>query len=105
MAIHGEDATLALPDPNVFDGAMRICRPEGVARVWEEVPYSTRGPRDCRGLGLEDLVAAVAEKRQPRASGRLAAHVVDIATTGLAAAAEGRTAQVASSVERPPPLD
>ena len=56
---------------------------------------------DRRGLGLLDLVAAVAEGREPRASGRLATHVLEV-LLGLEASAlgAGRVA-IVSRVERP----
>ena len=71
---------------------------------WEEVEYASRGAREARGLGLQDLAEAVAEGRAPRASGRLGAHVVEVARGVLAAAAKGRTVEVGSRADRPDPL-
>jgi predicted dehydrogenase len=101
LEIHGREGVLALPDPNSFEGPLRIRRNRG---EWEELPYSSRGAREARGIGLNDLAEAVAEGRAPRASGLLAAHVVDVARSVLAAAAEGRTIDVTSRAERPEPL-
>jgi predicted dehydrogenase len=99
--IHGREGVLALPDPNAFGGSLRRRRKRG---EWEEVTYDSRGEREARGIGLQDLVDAVEEKRAPRASGRLAAHVVDVARSVLQAAAEGRTVEVETPAERPAPL-
>jgi predicted dehydrogenase len=101
LEIHGREGVLALPDANSFGGQLRLRRNRG---DWEEVPYQSRGAREGRGIGLHDLVQAVGEERAPRASGRLAAHVVDVARSVLQAAAEGRTLEVASRAERPEPL-
>jgi predicted dehydrogenase len=101
LEIHGREGVLALPDPNSFEGPLRIRRNRG---EWEELPYASRGAREARGIGLNDLAEAVAEGRAPRASGLLAAHVVDVARSVLAAAAEGRTIDVTSRAERPEPL-
>jgi predicted dehydrogenase len=101
LEIHGREGVLALPDPNSFEGPLRIRRNRG---EWEELPYSSRGAREARGIGLNDLAEAVAEGRAPRASGLLAAHVVDVARSVLAAAAEGETIDVTSRAERPEPL-
>jgi predicted dehydrogenase len=101
LEIHGREGVLALPDPNEFGGPLRLRRDPG---DWEEVRYQSRGAREARGIGLQDLLEAVEERRTPRASGRLAAHVVDVARSALQAAAEGRTVEVASRVERPDPF-
>jgi hypothetical protein len=50
------------------------------------------------------MVDAIARDREPRASGRLALHVIDVARSILAAAESGTTLQVGSTVDRPDPL-
>jgi predicted dehydrogenase len=101
LVIHGTGGMLALPDPNAFDGPLRLRRGR---TDWQEVPFTARGAQDTRGIGLHDLVEAIAAGRPHRASGELAHHVVDVARTILTAAAEGRTLEVATSVERPAPM-
>jgi predicted dehydrogenase len=101
LEIHGREGVLALPDPNAFGGPLRLRRSRG---DWEDVPYHSRGAREARGIGLQDLLEAVEERRVPRASGRLAAHVVDVARSALQAAAERRTVEVVSRADRPDAL-
>jgi predicted dehydrogenase len=101
LAIHGADGVLELPDPNYFGGPVRLAQKRMETR---EVPYESRGGMDTRGIGLHDLVLAVAEDRPHRASGRLGHHVVDVARTILRAAEEGRRLEVASTVEQPAPM-
>jgi len=101
LEIHGREGVISLPDPNAFEGPLRIRRNRG---DWQEVPYLSRGPREARGIGLQDLAEAVEEGRAPRASGRLAAHVVDVARGALLAAAQGRTVDVTTRADRPDPL-
>lgn len=71
-------------------------------------PLGKGGPPpigDLRGLGLIDLAAAIRERREPRASGRLATHVLE-ALLGLeTAASERRSVPIRSTVDRPLPLD
>jgi predicted dehydrogenase len=99
--IHGTEGVLALPDPNAFGGAVRLRRRR---EAWEDVPFASLEGRDARGIGLHDLVEAIETNRPHRASGELAHHVVDIARSILAAAADGRTVEVGTSVERPEPM-
>ena len=49
---------VALPDPNGFAGPVRIRRGRG---TWEGVPFTSRGAADTRGLGIHDMVEAIAE--------------------------------------------
>jgi len=101
LEIHGREGVVSLPDPNAFEGPLRLRRNRG---EWEEIAYASRGAREARGIGLQDLVEAVAEGRAPRASGALGSHVVDVARSVLQAAAEGRTVEVSSRAARPEPL-
>lgn len=101
LTVRGTRGTLSFPDPNGFSGRLRLRRP---GEDWQEVPYASRGPQDERGLGLHDLVEAIAAERPHRASGQLALHVLDAATQILASAADGRAVRVASSCAPVEPL-
>jgi predicted dehydrogenase len=97
----GSEGTLLLPDPNTFGETIRL---RGGAGDWNVLPYRSRGAREVRGVGLQDLVDAIASDREPRASGRLALHVIDVARSILASAEAGVTLQVGSTADRPDPL-
>jgi len=99
--IHGTDRSLLLPDPNAFGGELRLRQSRG---EWEEVPYTARGAQETRGIGLHDMVEAIGEGRDHRASGRLGLHVIDAARSILRAAEEGRTVAVETTVDQPEPL-
>ncbi|MFD8378209.1 Gfo/Idh/MocA family protein [Streptomyces sp. NPDC059679] len=101
IEVHGTDASLSLPDPNGFDGAVEIHRGDG----WTTLPVSAGYPDAGRGVGLADLAVALSAGRPHRASAELAAHVLDIMLTLMDAAAQGRALQVTSSCERPAPVD
>ena len=97
----GSEGTLALPDPNAFAEPIRMRHGRD---DWKNVPYRSRKAQEARGLGLQEQVDAIAAGREPRASGRLALHVVDVARSILAAADEGGVVEVESSVPRPAPM-
>jgi predicted dehydrogenase len=101
VLVHGSDGELALPDPNGFAGPVRIRRGRG---AWEGVPFTSRGAADARGLGLHDMVEAIADERPHRATARLATHVVDVARSILASCESGAAVAVASTAERPDAL-
>jgi len=64
---------LSVPDPNRFDGAVRI-KVTG-SDDWTELP--TAGPSDGRGLGVLDLARALRRGAPARASGEIGLHVLD----------------------------
>lgn len=98
LEIHGTEGVIAFPDPNGFDGPLRMRRGrEG----WQDVPFAARGARDARGIGLHELVEAIAADRPERASGSLGLHVVDVARGILAAAAERRIVEIDSRADQP----
>jgi predicted dehydrogenase len=99
--IHGTDGVLTLPDPNAFEGEVRLKQGRG---GWEDVPYASRGARDARGIGLHDMVEAIREERPHRASGLLGAHVVEVVRGILEAAETGRVVEIESRVAIPAPL-
>ena len=102
LSIHGSEGVLQLPDPNTFGGPLRL---RTGREDWRDLPFTSRGAQDARGIGLHDLVEAIAEGRPHRASADLACHVVDVARTILAAAEAGDTLAVGTTVVRPAPDD
>jgi predicted dehydrogenase len=101
VAIHGSEGVLVLPDPNAFGGAVRLKRGRG---GWDELPYASRGGADARGIGLHDMVEALAAGQPHRASGQLGAHIVEVARGILTSAEEGRIVAIESRVAQPLPL-
>ena len=73
VEITGTEATLALPDPNRFDGEIRL-RATGTDE-WQVLP--TAGAADGRGLGVLDMARGMRGGGRPRASGELGLHVLE----------------------------
>jgi predicted dehydrogenase len=88
LVVHGEEGSLSLPDANAFGGDV-ILRRGGRSEV-ETVEYASRGARETRGLGIEDLAEALSAGRPHRASGELALHVLEAAEAAVRAADERR---------------
>jgi predicted dehydrogenase len=134
IEVYGTAGSLQAPDPNGFGGVSRIAdtngdwtgpAPElprkftaaGLALAADAMRQG-RDPLtgdainaetslrfgDLRGLGLRDLVASIAGHREPRASGRLAAHVLEV-LLALETSAEGAgRISIGSTVDRPLPI-
>ncbi len=101
LEVYGTEGTLLLPDPNFFGGPIRWRGSNGQEA---EFPYSHGFTEESRGLGLADLAEAIHEGRQPRASGRLARHVLAVLLGALESARSGHTVTIDASCEQPEPL-
>lgn len=98
--VNGTEATLAVPDPNRFDGDVKIIR--RTDKDWQTV--ATTSELSSRGTGALEMARAIREERPHRASGAQAYHVLDIMESALEAATSAQPVQLDSSTERPPLL-
>jgi len=101
IEIYGTKGSLSVPDPNRFDGEVKVKIGRG---EWNSVPPTHGSARDFRGLGAADLGLAIRSKRTPRASGLLGYHVLDVMQGSLETAQTGKVVEIASTVERPAAL-
>ena len=98
IEVHGETGSLAVPDPNLFAGDVRLF--ELGATEWRSVPPSAGYADAARGIGLLDMLTTAS----PRASGALALHVLDAMTSLLRSADEGRRIELTTTTARPDPV-
>ncbi len=73
IEVHGSKGSLSIPDPNMFDGTVKLYS-EG---KWEEVPLTHGYAENSRGIGVADMAYAIQEGRPHRASGELTFHVLE----------------------------
>lgn len=109
IEIHGTEGSLVLPDPNRFTGRIAYVKPLGVLlddieieQPWLEV--QERGVVVGRGLGVLDMVRAIAEDRPHIATGELGFHVLDIMLSAQESAVDGTFVTVDSTVAPIPAL-
>src|SRR5699024_1839637 len=93
VEVYGTDATLALPDPNVFEGDSALT----VYRGEEPTPLPASGASTGRGLGVLEMARAIRAGVPHRAQGEIAAHVLDIMVAIETAVAERTFVEVAST--------
>jgi hypothetical protein len=68
------------------------------------LPITHGYTENSRGLGVADLARALREGGTPRASGKLAQHVLDVMQATLDSAARGERVCLTTTAERPEPL-
>ncbi|HEY0259742.1 MAG TPA: Gfo/Idh/MocA family oxidoreductase [Lacisediminihabitans sp.] len=100
--VFGTEGTMAVPDPNQFDGDVEIA--PASTREWETIPVSAGWAGAGRGYGLSDMARAIETGRPHRASGELAFHVLEVMDGILRAARERTVVEIASTAERPAPV-
>jgi len=98
IEIHGEHGSLAVPDPNHFDGEVQLFPLGGTD--WRILPVSAGYADSGRGFGIADL-AGTPEGQEPRAGGQLAFHALEIMEGVLKSAHSGQSVPIASSADRP----
>ena len=96
IEIHGTAGSLAVPDPNRFDGDVRL-HPLG-GESWETLPVTGGYEQAGRGIGLQDMAVRGADLR---ASGKLGQHVLEVMNGMLEAARTGTRVEITSTAERP----
>ena len=114
IELYGSAGSMMVPDPNFFSGAISYSEGSGDyaavdpsgnpfgAANWPPSGPFTRA--NYRMLGVSDLVDAARTKREPRCSGRMAAHVVEVMEAILRAADKRSFVTIKSSIERPAPV-
>jgi predicted dehydrogenase len=103
VEIHGSQGSLVIPDPNTFGGRSAYAKPLVALRDGEafEQPWIDIEPEGAvvgRGLGLLDMVRAIAEDRPHVASGALGRHVLEVMLAADESARTGAFVDVVSSV-------
>ncbi len=76
IEIYGTKGSLSVPDPNTFGGIVRLKTSSD--QEFKEVALTHDYEENSRGIGLADMAQGIIENREPRASGALAYHVLDV---------------------------
>jgi predicted dehydrogenase len=102
LEIYGTEGTIQLPDPNGFGGPVRLWRPDRAE--WVDAALTHPFAEESRGIGLDDMAAAMRAGRPHRASGELAFHVLEVMNGIIRSGDEGVRVTITSTCERPDPL-
>jgi len=102
LEVHGTEGSMSVPDPNGFGGILGLRAAAG--HEWRELPPRFPNAEESRGLGVADLASALCTGRPHRASGELAAHVLDAMHALLESAETGRHVPLTTTCPRPAAL-
>lgn len=101
IEIYGSEGSISVPNPNRFDGSVRVR--SASEREWREAPL-THSPEVSRGIGVADMAYALAYGRPHRASGALAYHVLDIMQAFEDSSQRGQHVTLTSQCPKPAAL-
>ncbi len=104
IEVYGDTGSLSVPDPNGFDGIVRVFEGAGRApeeRGWTELDVLGGFTDAARGFGLSDMARGIASQSPFRASGELAFHVLEVMEGVLAAGSTGQAVDITSRCDRP----
>jgi predicted dehydrogenase len=110
IELYGTEGSMLVPDPNFFGGTVQYSEAGG-----DYIPVDTsdvsfgkgnwnNGHANYRMLGVADLLDAAETGREPRCSGRVALHALDVMVSILEAAASRSVITLSTTTERPAPL-
>jgi len=102
IEIYGSEGTLCVPDPNFFDGPVRLFK--AGAEDFVEMPLQFEYPENSRALGLADMAKAIETGRINRANGDLLFHINEIMQGFHTASDEQTFINIKTTVERPAPM-
>ena len=101
IEVHGTAGTLAVPDPNMFDGTSSLRCPGDAA--WQPLPIVAGFEAGGRGIGLLDFARTPAGA-VPRADASLALHALEVMEATLESARTGRRLDISPGATRPRPV-
>jgi predicted dehydrogenase len=102
IEIYGSEGSLRCIDPNNFMGTLNLRRAN--SKEWEPIESTFSYGQNSRGVGVADMAQAIKSKRMHRASGEMAAHVVDIINAIHEASAEGKHVELTTTCKQPKAL-
>jgi predicted dehydrogenase len=102
IEIYGTQGTLSVPDPNTFDGPVRL-RQAG-DHDWQEIPLTHGYTTNSRGIGLADMANVMHTDRLHRANGEMAYHVLETIESLLQSSQENQHIVLSSSCSQPEPF-
>ena len=102
IEIYGSEGTLLVPDPNRFDGSVRLRKKD--EEEFTEFPLLANFQDNSRGVGVADMAYSILNGKSHRANGKLAYHVLEAMHGFHDSSENGRFYQMESTCTKPKPF-
>ena len=102
IEIYGSEGTLLVPDPNNFDGRVRLRKKD--QEEFTDIPLLPNFQENSRGVGVADMAYSILHGKSHRANGQLAYHVLEAMHGFHDSSENGRFYQMESTCTKPDPF-
>jgi len=99
IEIHGTLGSLKVPDPNYFNGPVKICKAGN--KNWEDVALTHGYTDNMRSIGLADMARAVQQNTINRCNSSMAYHVLEVMHAILESSGSKKHIEIQSTCEQP----
>jgi predicted dehydrogenase len=101
IELYGTEGSLEVPDPNTFGGPVRLWSPH--QKEWKDQSFSHPYSTNMRGIGVADMAMSIlaSKKRNHRASGALAYHVLEVMHAFEASSRQSKGVIIESQPDQP----
>lgn len=104
FTIQGTGGILQLTDANQFGGEVRFLPNDPREAKWQTLEPVSALSDNCRGLGPANMAVCIREGGEHLASGKMAAHVLDIIEQMMKSSEAGMPLALSTDCERPAPF-
>ncbi|MGZ0655675.1 Gfo/Idh/MocA family protein [Coraliomargarita sp. W4R72] len=104
IELYGTEGSLQAPDPNTFDGPVRLYQMSNNEADWQDQELSHIYAKNMRSIGAADMACSILTGRPHRASAQLAYHVLEIMHAFETSSQSKQFIEIESRVERPAAL-
>lgn len=102
IEIYGTKGTLGAPDPNTFDGPIKLYTKS--SNEWKKVPLTHGHTGQERGIGLADMAYSLRTGWNQRTKGVVGYHVLEVMEKIQQASETGEYVKLESECRKPEPL-
>ena len=102
IELYGTKGSMKVPDPNTYGGPVSSF--VSGKNAWIEHQSTRAHAENTRGIGVADMVQAILENREHRATGALAFHVLEVMHAFDKSSESGRMVEIKSRPDRPTTL-
>ncbi|MCL1995215.1 MAG: Gfo/Idh/MocA family oxidoreductase [Defluviitaleaceae bacterium] len=100
LEIYGTEGSLLVPDPNYFEGPVKVCSRD--EEGYKEMPLTHSYKENMRGLGVADMAQCIIDGRtDARASHNVNYHVLEVMEAVHTAGATGKVYKMQTKFEKP----
>ena len=109
IEVYMEDATIFVPDPNYFDGPIKVFLPddstEEVEKKIHEIPLTFPYNENSRSLGIADMAKAITTGRRARADYSQILHILEVMEGFTTSSETGKFVDIENKFTRSQPMD